>query len=141
MTRTEEPAILGTTLGPEAEFWHQAAWRSIESAPARTTEALWRMASLSSALAGGSAAFLQDANCAIGARVAAIALFVAAVFLAVLGLRIRTYRVESRSDLIRAGLVEIADRKRRWLAGSVVAFLTALAVALAGCLVRSGFTR
>lgn len=117
------------------------AWnRSFEGSVARANEALNRVLTLSTAMTGGSLVLLKEDICYGWWKVAAAALFFAALAVAVLGSVPVAVAVEFDPTSVRAKLSHAAAVKRRWLwaasaclvAGSLAAVVGVAAHAYVG---------
>lgn len=111
--------------------------RSFEGSVARMNDALNRLVTLSTAMAGGSLVLLKEDICYGLFRVVAAALFFMALAVSVVGAVPVAVRVEFDPRSVRTQLARSAAVKRRWVWGATACLLAGLLVVVIGVFVRA----
>jgi hypothetical protein len=121
----------------EEQFFLDSWCRGLESSLARVNEALGKMVTLATAMAGGSVLFLKDDACTGWGRFTATILFVVAVVIGAYGSIPRSRPVEYQPEAVKASLIESAAFKRKWLLASFWILIAGFAFAVVGSIWKS----
>lgn len=132
----QPPGVEVRLATPEEEFYLALADEAYKQSVPRLNEAIARLITLGSALAGGALVFLKDEVCTPWCRVGAAFAFFGALAAAAWGSLPVTASVKYRVADIKRGVEEAADTKESWARAATGLILVGLFVAIIGAVAR-----
>lgn len=133
-----EPAASIELTSPDDCYFLDAWNRSFEASVARMNDALSRLVTLSTAMAGGAILLLKEDVCYGWWRVIAAGFFFLALASATVGAIPITSSVRFDPKSVRAKFADSAQVKKRWVVLSSCLLLAGLLAALIGATIRAG---